>query len=83
VVDAVRALRRDRDPKRAQTLAEEALQRYPRGAQLEEAMAVAMEAAAADGDASAAHHWAERYVDTFGAGRFADRARQVLAASSR
>jgi hypothetical protein len=83
VVDAVRALRRDHDPKRAGSLAQEALQRYPQGAQVEEAMAVAMEAAAADGDSAAARRWAERYLGTFGTGRFADRARQLLAASPR
>jgi hypothetical protein len=83
VVDAVRALRRDHDPRRARELAEEVLQRYPRGAQVEEAMAVAMEAASLDGDTATARRWAERYLETFGAGRFADRARDVLAASPR
>lgn len=81
VVDAVRALRRDHDPRRAGTLARDVLQRYPHGAQVEEATAVAMEAAFAEGDAAAARSWAERYLDTFGTGRFADRARQVLAAT--
>jgi len=83
VVDAVRALRRDHDPRRAKDLAEEVLQRYPRGAQCEEAMAVAMEAASLDGDELTARRWAERYLESFGAGRFADRARDVLAASPR
>jgi hypothetical protein len=83
VVDAVRALRRDHDPRRAGNLAQEVLQRYPHGAQLEEAMAVAMEAAFADGDTTGARRWAERYLGTFGTGRFADRARQVLAAPPR
>ncbi len=59
------------------------MQRYPHGAQLEEAMAVAMEAAVTEGDTSGARHWAERYLSAFGTGRFADRARQVLAASPR
>ena len=83
MVDAVRALRRDRDPRRAETLAQEALQRYPHGAQVEEATAVAMEAASAAGDATAARAWAERYLAAFPAGRFADRARQVLAPPER
>jgi hypothetical protein len=83
VVDAVRALRRDHDPRRAGNLAQEVLQRYPHGAQLEEATDVAMEAAFADGDTTGARHWAERYLGTFGTGRFADRARQVLAAPPR
>jgi hypothetical protein len=83
VVEAVRALRRDHDPRRAGNLAQEVLQRYPHGAQIEEAMAVAMEAAFAEGDTTGARHWAERYMGTFGTGRFADRALQVLAASPR
>jgi hypothetical protein len=83
VVDAVRALRRDHDAKRAWELAQEALQRYPRGAQVEEATAVAMEAAFVRGDHATAHVWAQRYLDTFGTGRFADRARQMLQRSPR
>ncbi|HLK41641.1 MAG TPA: hypothetical protein VKU41_33060 [Polyangiaceae bacterium] len=83
MVDAVRALRRDRDPRRAASLAQEALQRSPHGPQVEEAMAVAMEAASADGDGAAAHVWAERYLAAFPAGRFADRARQVRVATPR
>jgi hypothetical protein len=83
VVDAVRALRRDHDPRRAGNLAQEVLQRYPHGGQLEEATDVAMEAAFADGDTTGARHWAGRYLGTFGTGRFADRARQVLAAPPR
>lgn len=83
MVDAVRALRRDHDPRRAAALAQEALQRSPHGPQVEEAMAVAMEAASADGDAAAARAWAERSLAAFPTGRFADRARQVLSASPR
>ena len=83
VVDAVRALRRDHDARRAEELAEEVLQRYPHGVQREEAMAVAMEAAIANGDTTAARRGAERYLEAYGAGRFADRARDVLAATPR
>ena len=83
VVEAVRALRRDHDARRAGELAEEILRRYPHGVQREEAMAVAMEAAIANGDATAARHWAERYLESYGAGRFSDRARDVLAAPPR
>jgi hypothetical protein len=79
IVDAVRALRRDGDPVRAQSLAEEALHRYPHGAQVEEAMALAMEAAAARGDVSGARRAAERYKENFRSGRFADRAQRILA----
>ncbi len=83
VVEAVRALRRDRDPRRAAELAEQVLQRFPHGAQVEEAMAVAMEASSVDGDAAGARHWAERYLQSFASGRFADRARDVLSAPPR
>jgi hypothetical protein len=81
MVQAVRALRHDNDPTRAQALAEEALRRYPRGPQVEEAMVLSMEAAAARGDASGAQRAAERYLARFPAGRFADRARHVLGGS--
>ena len=83
VVDAVRALRHDHDARRAGELAEEVLQRFPHGVQREEAMAVAMEAAIAGGDTVAARRWAERYLESWRTGRFADRARDVLAAPPR
>lgn len=83
LVGAVRALRRDGDAARAQALAEESLQRYPRGAQVEEAMALAMEAASAGGDSSAAHRDAKRYLATFPSGRFSDRAARILASPSK
>ena len=81
MVQAVRALRHDNDPARAQALAEEALRRYPKGPQVEEAMVLSMEAAAARGDATATQRAAERYLARFPAGRFADRARHVLGGS--
>jgi hypothetical protein len=83
VVAGVRALRRDGDPTRAQALAEEALQRYPHGAQVEEAMALAMEAMSARGDLPGARRAAQRYLASFRAGRFADRAARILAAPQR
>jgi hypothetical protein len=78
MVQAVRALRREGDAARAQSLAEEALRKYPHGSQVEEAMVLAMEAAAARGDDAGAERAAERYLARFPAGRFADRARHVL-----
>jgi hypothetical protein len=81
MIDAVRALRHDHDPSRAKALAEDVLQRYPHGAQVEEAMAVATQAALEAGDLTEARRSAERYLETFRAGRFADRARRVLAAA--
>jgi hypothetical protein len=83
MLDAVRALRRDRDPARALALAESALDRYPHGAQLEEAMALGMEAANAAGDGATAHRLAERYLASFRSGRFTDRAQQIVSASQR
>jgi hypothetical protein len=79
MVEAVRALRRDGNAARARVLAEELLVRYPQGAQTEEAMALAMEAASASHDAVGARRAAERYVSRFGDGRFADRAQRILA----
>jgi hypothetical protein len=81
IVQAVRALRRENDPARAQALAEESLRRYPRGAQVEEAMVLAMESAAARGDDAGARRAAARYLDRYPAGRFADRARRFAAGS--
>jgi hypothetical protein len=78
MVSALRALRREGDAARAQSLAEEALQKFPHGAQAEEAMALIMEAASARGDASDAQQAASAYLARFGAGRFADRARRIL-----
>jgi hypothetical protein len=83
IVNAVRALRHDGDPTRAQSLAEEALQRYPHGMQVEEAMALAMDAAFARGDVAGARRAAQRYLQRFGGGRFADRAQRILAALER
>ena len=83
MLDAVRALRRDRDPVRALALAESALDRYPHGAQVEEAMALGMEAANAAGDGATAHRLAERYLATFRSGRFTDRAQQIVSVSQR
>jgi hypothetical protein len=59
------------------------LQRYPHGQQIEEAMALAMEAASERGDLSDARRAAERYLSSFRAGRFADRALRILATPDR
>jgi hypothetical protein len=79
IVSAVRALRRDGDPIGAQALAEEALRRYPHGVQVEEAMALVMEAASARGDLPGARRAAQKYQESYRAGRFADRAQRILA----
>jgi len=81
IVRAVRALRREGDPARAEALAEQALSRFPRGAQVEEAMDLVMESTAAKGDAAGAQRAASAYLERFPSGRFVDRAAQILASS--
>jgi hypothetical protein len=69
VLGALTALRRDRDPRRASALLDEYLRLHPRGALVEEALALAIEAAAARGDPQAGA-LADRYLERFPAGRF-------------
>ncbi|HVZ71552.1 MAG TPA: hypothetical protein VHJ20_04180, partial [Polyangia bacterium] len=71
VATALRALRREHDPARAGALVEDYLRQWPNGALTEEAMALAVEAAAARHDARAAA-WADRYLRRFPNGRFRD-----------
>jgi hypothetical protein len=83
IVRAVRALRRDGDPTRAEALAAQSLQRFPHGAQVEEAMDLVMESAFARGDVPEAQRAASAYLDRFRSGRFADRAQRILAPPTR
>ena len=76
VLAAVKALRRDRDPGRAQVLLEDYLRLHPGGALVEEALALSIEAAAARGDEAAATLAAE-YLRRFPAGRFREVARRA------
>jgi hypothetical protein len=69
VAAATRALRGDHDAARAQTLLEDYLRRYPGGLLAEEALALAVEAAAAHDDARAARLGAE-YLRRYPQGRF-------------
>jgi hypothetical protein len=80
---AVRALRREGDPARAEALAEQVLARFPHGEQVEEAMALVMEAASARGDIPAAQRAASAYLARFRSGRFADRAQRILASPAK
>ena len=81
VVEAMRALRRERDPVRARVLLSRYLERHPTGTLAEEALALAIEAAVAHGDADAAG-LAARYLRLYPAGPFRPLARQTLAAAA-
>ncbi|MES1208160.1 MAG: hypothetical protein ABUS79_19670 [Pseudomonadota bacterium] len=78
IVGAVRALRSEGDPARAERLALDYLRVYPRGALTEEALAVAIEAGARRQDPRTAG-LADRYVRTYPNGRFRRVADQALA----
>jgi hypothetical protein len=71
VATALRALRREHDAARAGSLVDEYLRKWPSGALTEEAMALAVEAAAARKDARASS-LAQRYLARFPNGRFRD-----------
>jgi hypothetical protein len=70
VVDAMLALRRARDFRRAGVLLEDYLKKYPRGALREEAIALAVEAAMARTDLARRDYWASVYLQDYPAGRF-------------
>jgi hypothetical protein len=70
LVDAMVALRRARDFHRAGALLEDYLARNPRGALREEAIALAVEAAAARTDFARRDYWAGVYLKDYPAGRF-------------
>jgi hypothetical protein len=77
VVDAIRALRTDRDPRRAATLLAAYLRTYPHGALSEEALALSIEASADQHDPRAAT-FAEQYLREYPHGRFRRAAGQAL-----
>ncbi|HEX4405689.1 MAG TPA: hypothetical protein VH560_12715 [Polyangia bacterium] len=81
VATAMRALRRDHDPAGAARLLDDYLRRWPNGALIEEALALAIEAANARGDARA-RTFATTYLRRFPAGRFGEAARRTLASAS-
>ena len=78
VVMAVEALRNQRDPGRAAKLLAQYLAAHPRGALVEEAVALSIEAAAARRDPSAAE-FAKRYLRDYPNGRFRQAAETALA----
>ena len=77
VVDAIRALRTDHDSRRAATLLAAYLRTYPHGAISEEALALSIEAAAANRNPNAAT-FAAQYLREYPHGRFHRAAEQAL-----
>ncbi|HEY4156723.1 MAG TPA: hypothetical protein VGM29_01455 [Polyangiaceae bacterium] len=78
VVQAIQALRTDRDPSRAQTLLDDYLQTHPKGQLSEDALALSIEAASAKHDPRATDY-ARRYLGRFPHGRYRDVAARALA----
>lgn len=78
VVAAVEALRKQHDPERAAKLLAGYLAAHPRGALVEEAVALSIEAAAARRDPGAAD-FARRYLRDYPSGRFRQTAEAALA----
>jgi hypothetical protein len=75
---AMRALRVERQPRRARTLLDDYLGRFPDGALVEDALALAIEAAITDGDTAGARRFAGRYLAQFPSGRLRALADEVL-----
>ena len=80
LLDAMAALRRDRDFDRAGGLLERFLAEYPRGALREEAIALTIEAASGRNDRGTRDSWARIYLQSYPSGRFRDFAEGSLAA---
>lgn len=78
---AMRALRVDRDPVRARALASRYLDQNPNGALAEEALAIAIEAAAAHQDRDAAM-LGQRYLRLYPSGPFRARATKTVGAAA-
>jgi hypothetical protein len=76
VAEAVRALRKEGDPARAQRLLDQYLRSNPRGALAEDALALSIEASAARKDPRAAEY-ARRYLARYPQGRFRSLAERV------
>jgi hypothetical protein len=77
VLTGLRLLRRDHDPTQASVLLGRYLERFPRGALVQEALALAIEASVAKGDGRAAAGLAEQYLARFPSGRFSGLAHKV------
>ena len=77
VVEAIQALRTERDPVRAQALLDEYLKSHPRGVLSGDALALSIEAAAARHDPRAADY-ARRYLEAYPKGKYCALATRAL-----
>jgi hypothetical protein len=77
VVEAIQALRTERDPVRAQALLDEYLKSHPRGVLSGDALALSIEAAAARHDPRAADY-ARRYLEAYPKGKYRALATRAL-----
>lgn len=77
VVEAIRALRTERNPARAQSLLNDYLKSNPRGTLSGDALALSIEAASAQHDPRAAEY-ARRYLATYPKGKYSDLAKRAL-----
>jgi hypothetical protein len=78
VVEAIQALRTERDPSRAQALLNDYLKSHPHGVLSGDALALSIEAASAQHDPRAADY-ARRYLAAFPRGKYRDLANRALA----
>lgn len=78
VIEAIEALRTERDPWRARVLLNEYLKTYPRGVLTEDAHALSIEAASAQHDPRAADY-ARRYLSQFPHGKYQALANRAIA----
>ena len=79
MVQAIQALRTERDPARAQALLNDYLKANPRGALSGDALALSIEAASAQHDPRAAEY-ARRYLASYPKGKYRDLAKRALEA---
>lgn len=79
VVEAIQALRKERDPARAQSLLDDYLRTHPRGQLSGDALALSIEAASARHDPRAVDY-ARRYLALYPQGEYRDLAKRALVA---
>jgi hypothetical protein len=78
VVEAIQALRTERDPSRAQSLLNDYLKTHPNGVLSEDALALSIEAASAQHEPQAADY-ARRYLAKFPHGKYRNLANRAIA----